>query len=154
MIKSTAFAVVAVIALTGVATSAFAQAAQSGPAAHHRTSSAARPAKVAKLAAHRGGRGAARLYDGAWSVVIQTTNGSCPAGVRASVRIVGGRLVADDQSYRLDGRVAPGGAVRVTVSAGGQGAGGSGRLSYNGGRGLWRTWSGECSGQWTAERRD
>jgi hypothetical protein len=93
------------------------------------------------------------IYDGDWSVLIETTHGNCPPALRAGVRILGGRLLAEDQSYQLNGEVASGGDVRVTVSAGGQSAGGSGRLSRDSGRGLWRTPSGECSGQWTAARR-
>jgi hypothetical protein len=99
------------------------------------------------------GRGT-KAFDGTWSVIMQTTRGNCPAAVRAGVRILGGRLLAEDQSYSIDGRVAPSGAVRVTVSAAGQGAGGFGHLSRNTGQGLWRTLSGECSGQWAAARRE
>jgi len=44
------------------------------------------------------------------------------------------------------------GAIRVTVAQGGQSASGAGRLSGNSGRGWWRTATGQCSGQWTAER--
>jgi hypothetical protein len=91
-------------------------------------------------------------YDGAWSVVIQTSQGNCPSAIRAGVSILAGRLLSKDQSYAVDGRVAPNGAVRVQVSAGSQAAGGFGRLSRNSGQGLWRTKSGECSGQWTAAR--
>ncbi len=97
---------------------------------------------------------AAGRYDGVWSVVIQTMRGDCPAAVRAGVRILGGRVLAEDQAYSVAGHVAPNGAVHVNVSAGGQDAGGFGRLWRNAGRGLWRTRSGECSGQWTAARRE
>jgi hypothetical protein len=83
----------------------------------------------------------------------QATRGSCPSALRATVRISGGRPLTDDQGYRLSGRVAPDGAVRVIVSAGGQAAAGFGHLSRIAGRGLWRTYSGECSGQWTADPR-
>jgi hypothetical protein len=100
--------------------------------------------------AHRG----TSAYDGTWSVVLQTTRGNCPAAVRAGVRIFGGRLLAEDQGYEIDGRVAPSGAVQVTVSAAGQGGGAVGRLSRVAGRGRWQTWSGECAGEWTAARRD
>jgi hypothetical protein len=93
------------------------------------------------------------IYDGDWSVLIETTRGNCPPALRAGVRIIGGRILAEDQSYQLNGEVASGGDVRVTVSAGGQNAGGFGRLSRDSGRGLWRTRSGECSGQWSAARR-
>jgi hypothetical protein len=117
-------------------------------------SSSPGPERTATPAAHRiASRSGARFYDGAWSVVIETTRGNCPAAIRAGVHIFAGRLLADDQSYRFDGRVAASGAVRVTVSAAGRSAGGSGRLRRNVGRGLWRSSSDECSGQWTAERR-
>lgn len=95
-----------------------------------------------------------RAFDGTWSVLLQTTRGNCPAAIRAGVHIIAGRLSAEDQSYGLDGRVAPSGAVRVTVFAAGKGGGAAGRLSREAGRGRWRTWSGECSGEWTAARRD
>jgi hypothetical protein len=100
--------------------------------------------------AHRG----TRAFDGVWSVVMQATRGNCPPAVRAGVRILGGRLSAEDQSYELDGRVAPSGAVRVMVSAAGQTGGAFGHLSREAGRGHWRTSSGECVGEWTAARRD
>jgi len=72
--------------------------------------------------------------------------------LRAGVSVLAGRVLSKDQSYAVDGRVAPNGAVRVQLSAGSQAAGGFGRLSRNAGQGLWRTRSGECSGQWTAAR--
>jgi hypothetical protein len=92
-------------------------------------------------------------YDGDWSVVIYTKRGDCDRALRYSLHIVGGRVLADDQSYQLRGAVAPGGAIRVTVAEGGRSASGSGRLFGNSGHGQWRTSSGECTGQWTAERR-
>lgn len=113
---------------------------------------------AASVPAYAGGRSVARhgtrAFDGTWSVLLQTTRGNCPAAVRAGMQIVDGRLSADDQSYGLDGRVAPSGAVEVTVSAAGQGGDASGRLTRAAGRGRWQTWSGECAGQWTAARRD
>jgi hypothetical protein len=93
-------------------------------------------------------------YDGYWSVLLQTRRGNCPVALRAGVRILRGRVLTEDQSYALDGRVAPSGAVRVTISVGGRGGGAYGRLSRVAGHGRWRTWSGECSGEWTAARRD
>lgn len=113
---------------------------------------------TASVPTYAGGRTfshhATRTFDGTWSVLLQTTRGNCPPAVRAGVQIIDGRLSAEDQSYGLDGRVAPGGAVRVTVSTAGQGGGAFGRLSRAAGRGRWQTWSGECSGEWTAARRD
>ena len=100
-------------------------------------------------------RGAARSrrrtsYDGVWSVAIYTTRGDCDRAVRAAVRIIGGRVSADDQSYQVYGAVGRGGVISVTVASGNRSASGSGRLSQNAGGGRWRTATGECSGQWTA----
>jgi hypothetical protein len=92
-------------------------------------------------------------FDGSWSLVVETTRGSCPMAVRTGVRILAGQVSADDPSYSVDGRVARDGAVRVTVSAAGQSVGAQGHLSIGAGRGVWRTSSGDCSGKWTAERR-
>jgi hypothetical protein len=137
--------------VTGI--TAFGQTMLLATAAQNLPLSARGPERIAKPAVHRmASRGRAHVYDGAWSVVIETTRGNCPAAIRAGVHILAGRMLADDQSYRLDGRVAANGAVRVTVSAAGQSAGGSGRLERNVGRGLWRSSSDECSGQWSAQR--
>jgi len=92
-------------------------------------------------------------YDGAWSVTIITQAGNCPSSLRYGVRVARGRVYADGQSYQVNGSVAANGATRVTVSEQGQSASGTGRLSGNGGAGRWRTSTGQCSGQWTAERR-
>ena len=43
-------------------------------------------------------------YVGAWSVAIYTLRGDC-GSVRAAVRIVGGRVYSEDQSYRASGAV-------------------------------------------------
>jgi hypothetical protein len=96
---------------------------------------------------------AANSYDGAWSVTIYTQAGNCPSSLRYGVRVVRGRVFGDDQSYQVNGSVAANGATRVTVSEQGQSASGTGRLSGNAGAGRWRTSSGQCAGQWTAERR-
>ncbi len=52
-------------------------------------------------------------YDGVWSVMIYTQAGDCPQSLRYSVRIVGGRVLSDDQAYQVDGTVAPNGETRV-----------------------------------------
>jgi hypothetical protein len=115
------------------------------------SAAAIQPSNAARYVARRG----IHAFDGTWSVVLQTTRGDCPAAVRAGVRIIGGRLSADDQEgYGLDGRVAPSGAVRVMVSAAGQTGGAFGHLTRWAGRGRWRTSSGHCAGEWTAARRD
>jgi hypothetical protein len=102
---------------------------------------------VDALAAPRPG-----AYDGQWSVVIQTTRGDCDRALRYSVRIAGGRVVSEDPSYRAYGAVGPNGTISVTVAQGNRSASGYGRLIRDGGRGIWHTSTGQCSGQWTAER--
>jgi hypothetical protein len=92
-------------------------------------------------------------YDGAWTVTIMTQFGNCPSSLRYGVRVVRGRVLGDDQSYQVNGSVAPNGATRVTVSEQGQSASGTGRLSGSAGAGRWRTSTGQCAGQWTAARR-
>jgi hypothetical protein len=96
---------------------------------------------------------AANSYDGAWTVTILTQSGNCPSSLRYGVRVERGRVLADGQSYQVNGSVASNGATRVTVSEQGQSASGTGRLSGNAGAGRWRTSTGQCAGQWTAERR-
>jgi hypothetical protein len=91
-------------------------------------------------------------YDGTWSVAIYTLRGDC-GSVRAAVRIVGGRVYSEDQSYQASGGVGANGVVRVAVSGFGRSAAGSGRLSRNSGGGSWRSSRGECSGSWSASRR-
>jgi hypothetical protein len=111
---------------------------------------------AALLVANVGARSdaAARgFYDGEWSVVVYTLQGDCDRALRYSLRIVDGRVQAEEQSYQLGGAVARNGAIRVTVAEGGRSASGVGRLSGNSGRGQWRTSTGECAGEWTAERR-
>jgi hypothetical protein len=98
--------------------------------------------------AARGGRNA---YDGLWNVSIHTINGSCGT-LSYSLRIAGGRAMPVDQSYQAYGAVSPGGAIRVTVSSGGQSTSGSGHLSSRSGGGRWRIASGECAGTWAAGR--
>jgi hypothetical protein len=92
-------------------------------------------------------------FDGSWSVVIYTLRGDCTQSVRGALRIVGGRVYAQDQSFQAYGAVARNGAISVTVATGNQSASGTGRLSQTSGSGRWRTATGQCSGQWAAQRR-
>ena len=109
---------------------------------------------IASVPSDAARRVAARYaYDGQWSVVIYTLYGDCPRALRYSLRIWRDRVVSEDPSYQAYGGVGHSGAIRVTVAQGGQSASGAGRLSGNSGRGWWRTSTGQCSGQWTAERR-
>jgi hypothetical protein len=95
-------------------------------------------------------------FDGDWSVMITTRGGACEPNVRYGVQIINGAVVNPAGGPgQVSGRVAPNGAVRVTVQAGGQWASGSGRLSSSRGGGVWRGQgsAGVCQGTWVAERR-
>lgn len=95
---------------------------------------------------------AAPRYDGMWSVLIVTEEGDCDRGYRYPIRISNGVLAnGGNDPFTISGKVAPSGAITVTVSHGDKSASGSGRLAGNSGEGLWR--GGSCSGTWTAERR-
>jgi hypothetical protein len=95
-------------------------------------------------------------FDGDWSVVIETRGGACMPTLRYPVSITNG-IVGNggETSATVQGRVAPNGAVRVTVQSGGSWANGSGRLTATGGSGVWRGQgsSGLCEGTWQAQRR-
>jgi hypothetical protein len=91
-------------------------------------------------------------YDGTWSVSIVTEKGDCDRGYRYPIRIENGTLAnGGNDPFTISGKVAPSGAITVTVSSGSKSATGSGRLAGNSGEGLWH--GGACSGTWTAERR-
>src|SRR5262249_45250250 len=69
-------------------------------------------------------------FDGAWSVVVVTRAGACTPTLRYPVAITNGIVTNGGESpASVTGRVAPTGAVRVTVQAGGSWASGSGHLS-------------------------
>src|SRR5581483_4017764 len=70
-------------------------------------------------------------FDGSWSVLIVTNRGACDRAYRYGVQIVNGRVMYGGGGVNMSGYVSPGGAVHVTVSAGGQSASGSGRLRRN-----------------------
>ena len=94
-------------------------------------------------------------FDGPWSVVVTTTQGSCDMSYRYGVMIRGGNVTyIGGGAVSVSGRVSASGQVNVSVSAGGQSAHGSGRLSNGRGGGKW---SGEgpqgaCSGTWSASQ--
>jgi hypothetical protein len=94
-------------------------------------------------------------FDGRWSLVINTDRGACDRSVRAGVRIFGGYITADASGFNLNGRVSRTGGVRAVISAEGQAASGSGRLTGTRGGGVWRGRGskGYCAGTWVAERR-
>src|ERR1700688_1692179 len=49
---------------------------------------------------------AASSNDGMWSVTIITQTGNCPSTLRYGVRVDRGRVLADGQSYQVNGTVA------------------------------------------------
>jgi hypothetical protein len=145
----------AAAALMTVATGAFAQTGSSrGAGAHGMSAFASTPS--ARSSSERS-RAAVRAFDGEWSVVIQTEAGNCDPAYRYGVRIENGEVLnAGGERVALAGRVAPNGAVQVSVSAGDQEAHGAGRLSRASGSGSWRGQGslGVCAGTWVAERRE
>ncbi len=97
---------------------------------------------------------AAPAYDGNWSVLIVTEKGDCDRGYRYPVRITNGKVgYAGEASFSVKGEVNDKGAITVIVSRGDKSARGAGMLVGASGSGAWKTGGGECSGQWTAERR-
>jgi hypothetical protein len=98
---------------------------------------------------------ASTRFDGAWSVLIVTDQGTCDRAYRYALRIADGRVYYDDPSFSVSGGVDGAGRVQVGVNAGGQSANGYGRLSGNYGEGSWSGHSStsQCSGHWQAERR-
>jgi hypothetical protein len=95
-------------------------------------------------------------FDGDWSVVVITHAGTCAPSLRYPIAITNGIVTnAGGSPAAVTGRVAPTGAVRVTVQSGGSWASGSGHLSATRGSGVWRGQgtSGFCQGTWQAERR-
>ena len=98
---------------------------------------------------------ASTRFDGAWSVLIVTDQGTCDRAYRYTLRIADGRVYYDDPSFSVSGGVDGAGRVQVGVNAGGQSANGYGRLSGNYGEGSWSGHSStsQCSGHWQAERR-
>ncbi len=97
------------------------------------------------------------VYDGEWSVLIVTEQGSCDRAYRYGVQINNGYvLYQGGGAISFSGRVRPNGSVQVQVSAGDRRAIGQGRLSRNLGSGRWNgtsAGSGSCAGYWEAERR-
>src|SRR6516165_3400862 len=98
---------------------------------------------------------ASTRFDGAWSVLIVTDQGTCDRAYRYALRIADGKVYYDDPSFNVSGSVNARGQVHVGVDAGGQSANGYGRLSGNFGEGSWsgRSSTSQCSGHWEAERR-
>lgn len=93
------------------------------------------------------------IYDGQWSLTIMTERGACDSTYHFTIDITNG-VVSHPNLVKFHGRVAKGGSVRVSVTAAGKTAAGSGRLTRTSGRGRWSGRSGNdrCSGSWTAQK--
>jgi hypothetical protein len=97
----------------------------------------------------------AASFDGPWSVVVITKSGPCDQSYRYGVMIRAGTVsYLGGGAVSVSGRVLPNGRVNVSVSAAGQSANGSGRLSGGRGGGTWRGQGpqGSCSGVWSASQ--
>jgi len=95
-------------------------------------------------------------YDGNWSVLIVTQKGPFDKAYRYGLAIRNGRVFYEGSApVNVRGGVTGNGRVEVAVSAGSQGANGTGRISGNSGGGNWigQGSMGSCSGTWSAERR-
>jgi hypothetical protein len=94
-------------------------------------------------------------FDGNWSVLIITDEGTCDRAYRYALHIINGKISYDDPSFNITGHADARGSVSVSVSAGGQRASGSGQLSGDSGQGTWSGHSStsQCSGHWQADRR-
>jgi hypothetical protein len=91
-------------------------------------------------------------YDGRWSLSIVTQRGACDA-YNFPVDIANGHVTFPGLN-KASGRVNAKGVVKVSVSAMGKSASGSGRLALGSGGGRWtgRSGSDTCSGTWSAQR--
>lgn len=102
-----------------------------------------------------GARANVDRFDGPWSVVIITDQGTCDRAYRYGLRIEGGRVsYAGESGVAVSGQVDAKGQVSVEVRSGGSMARGSGRLADGAGQGQWqgRSQDSNCSGRWQAER--
>lgn len=97
-------------------------------------------------------------FDGAWRVVVVTTNGHC-GRVRVGLGVDHGRIYSTSGRFffhrvQLAGRVSASGQVRMNAVAGPRIARGTGRFVRSRGEGTWAGTgpSGLCSGVWSASR--
>ena len=111
---------------------------------------------AAAALAPEGGTTAPR-FDGSWSVLVITEEGSCDRAYRYPIRVENGDVrYQGDASFNISGQVEGSGKVKVSISRGNQSANGSGQLSDKQGAGKWQGKSptDQCSGRWEAERKE
>lgn len=94
------------------------------------------------------------VFDGKWSVLIVTENGTCDRAYRYPLIIENGNvLYGGKNNFTVSGEVQANGAVVVSVTQGQYGAQGTGQLKGKYGRGTWAAPAGGCSGRWEADKR-
>jgi hypothetical protein len=111
---------------------------------------------LAGLAVSTGPTPAKSNFDGQWSVLIITEDGTCDRAYRYPVKVVNGVLSYEGEAgVEISGRVDPSGRIKATVQRGEQSANGSGRLTSSSGTGTWKGKSSTtaCAGRWEAEKR-
>jgi hypothetical protein len=94
-------------------------------------------------------------FDGQWSVLIITEDGTCDRAYRYPVTVTNGVLSYEGEAgVTLSGKVDPSGKINATIRRGEQSANGSGRLSASSGSGTWKGKSSTsaCAGTWQAVR--
>ena len=97
-------------------------------------------------------------FDGAWSMMLVTTNGHC-GKIKIGMAVTGGRISATSGKFvmhkiALAGRISASGATKINGVAGPRQAISTGRFTRSKGVGKWNGTgpSGVCSGVWTAVR--
>jgi hypothetical protein len=114
-------------------------------------------ALLASLPGPRTASAGVGVYDGNWSVVVITENGTCDRAYRYSVHVENGevRYNGDARGINLAGTVSPNGQVAVSIRLRDRGADGNGHLAENTGAGRWHGSGANnaCAGVWEAERR-
>jgi hypothetical protein len=97
-------------------------------------------------------------FDGAWNMVLVTTNGHCGV-IKLGMAVTGGKISATSGKFvmhkiALAGHISSSGATKINGVAGPRQAIGTGRFTRSKGVGKWNGTgpSGVCSGVWTAVR--
>jgi hypothetical protein len=97
-------------------------------------------------------------FDGAWNMVLVTTNGHCGV-INIGMAVTGGKISATSGKFvmhkiALAGGISSSGATKINGVAGPRQAIGTGRFTRSKGVGKWNGTgpSGVCSGVWTAVR--
>jgi hypothetical protein len=94
-------------------------------------------------------------FDGRWSILVITDRGDCSIYRYGVIVDQGHARYAGTADFSIDGSITSSGLVRASISRGSDHAHVQGRLGRGTGFGRWSIAGGyDCSGHWTAERRD